>query len=156
VTAEKLLEGIGWQVAQFGVQAHAVVEGHDVISDIRDGLGVVTFTPWYQPARLTGNSASTSGSFSSGGSAASNRWRPTTLREVWKQTRWMKNREHEAVTTVTAGDPVELGSTRHFRPKPIRAGTRLRGNPAAVVQRRPRAFNALSGHQKRKRHLEVA
>ena len=36
-----LLEGIGWPVAQFGVQAHAVVEAHDVVGDISHGLGVV-------------------------------------------------------------------------------------------------------------------
>ena len=36
-----LLEGIGWQVAQFGVQPHAVVEAHDVVGDVCHGLGVV-------------------------------------------------------------------------------------------------------------------
>ena len=36
-----MLEGIGRQVAQFGVQRHAVVEVDDVVSDVARGLGVV-------------------------------------------------------------------------------------------------------------------
>ena len=36
-----LLEGIGWQVAQFGVQPHAVVEAHDVVGDVRRRFCVV-------------------------------------------------------------------------------------------------------------------
>lgn len=36
-----LLESIGWQVAQFGVQPHAVVKANDVVGDIGHGLGVV-------------------------------------------------------------------------------------------------------------------
>ena len=36
-----LLEGIGWRVAQFGVQLYAVVEGHEVVGDVAHGLGVI-------------------------------------------------------------------------------------------------------------------
>lgn len=36
-----LLKGIGRQVAQFGVQPHAVVEAHDIVGDVCHGLGVV-------------------------------------------------------------------------------------------------------------------
>ena len=36
-----MLEGIGRQVAQFGVQPHAVVEADDVVGDVACGLGVV-------------------------------------------------------------------------------------------------------------------
>ena len=36
-----MLEGIGWQVAQFGVQPRAVVEADDVVGDIAGGLGMV-------------------------------------------------------------------------------------------------------------------
>ena len=36
-----LLEGIGWQVAQFGVQTHVVVEADDVVGNVARGLGLV-------------------------------------------------------------------------------------------------------------------
>src|SRR5450830_153349 len=36
-----LLESIGWQVAQFGMQSHAVVEANDVVGDVSHGLAVV-------------------------------------------------------------------------------------------------------------------
>ena len=36
-----MLEGIGWQVTQCGVQTHVVVEADDVVSDVAGGLGVV-------------------------------------------------------------------------------------------------------------------
>ena len=36
-----MLESIGWQVAQFGVQPHAVVEVDDVVGDVAHCLGVV-------------------------------------------------------------------------------------------------------------------
>ena len=36
-----MLEGIGWQVAQFGVQAHVVVEVDDVVGDVAGGLDMV-------------------------------------------------------------------------------------------------------------------
>ena len=47
-----LLEGIGWQVAQFGVQPHAVVEAHDVVGDVCHGLGVVGVVALPDPLRL--------------------------------------------------------------------------------------------------------
>ena len=47
-----LLEGIGWQVAQFGVQPHAVVEAHDVVGDVCHGLGVVRVVALPDPLRL--------------------------------------------------------------------------------------------------------
>jgi hypothetical protein len=36
-----LLKGIGWQVAQLGMQTHAVVEADDVVSDVIGGLAVI-------------------------------------------------------------------------------------------------------------------
>ncbi len=47
-----LLEGIGWQVAQFGVQPHAVVKAHDVVGDVHHGLGVVGVVALPGPFRL--------------------------------------------------------------------------------------------------------
>ena len=47
-----LLEGIGWRVAQFGVQPHAVVEGHDVVGDVAHGLGVIGLVALPNPLGL--------------------------------------------------------------------------------------------------------
>ena len=47
-----LLKGIGWQVAQFGVQPHAVVEANDVVGDVCHGLGVVGVVALPDPLRL--------------------------------------------------------------------------------------------------------
>ena len=37
-----MLEGVEWQVAQFRVQLHAVVEADGVVSDVRCRLGMVS------------------------------------------------------------------------------------------------------------------
>ena len=47
-----LLEGIGWQVAHFGVQPDAVVKARDVVGDISHGLGVVCVVALPNPLRL--------------------------------------------------------------------------------------------------------
>ncbi len=47
-----LLESIGWQVAQFGVQPHAVVEANDVVGDVGHGLSVVGVIALPNPFRL--------------------------------------------------------------------------------------------------------
>lgn len=47
-----LLEGIGWQVAHFGVQPDAVVKAHDVVGNVGQGLGVVCVVALPDPLRL--------------------------------------------------------------------------------------------------------
>ena len=47
-----MLEGIGWQVAQFGVQTHVVVETDDVVGDVVRGLSVVGVVALPHPLHL--------------------------------------------------------------------------------------------------------
>ena len=47
-----MLEGVEWQVAQFRVQLHAVVEAVGVISDVRCRLGMVGVVALPNPLHL--------------------------------------------------------------------------------------------------------
>ena len=47
-----MLEGVEWQVAQFRVQLHAVVEADGVVSDVRYRLGMVGVVALPNPLHL--------------------------------------------------------------------------------------------------------